>query len=150
MKIKPNIAYHCANRELAEKFLRDNNLVENSHNKKLINSIYESKDTICFENVEISTRWDFYKYYKNNNYEIIEYTGKEQKTETAWVVKRDDGKFVYITNNYNIEFMDDIWFAHKFYEKDNYDAYENCKQYIKQRQLKNCKPVKVEIREVEE
>ena len=76
------------------------------------------------------------------------------KTEYAWVIQRDDGYFYYdydfimkhsyekiprFTKNINKVFSN-----HKFWNKFG------CETEIKEMQLQNCRPVKVEIRVVGE
>ena len=67
------------------------------------------------------------------------------KTEYAWVIQRDDGKF-YSTKFTNTMFLENIALA-TIYTKNWKWKCEFC---IKQLNLQNCRPVKLEIRVVGE
>ena len=65
------------------------------------------------------------------------------KTEYAWVIQRDDGKFYVNTSLGKHVFTDKILLAYK-------DTFEWIKYHIELFKLQNCRPVKVEIKVVGE
>lgn len=69
------------------------------------------------------------------------------KTEYAWVIQRDDGKFWNCSGdsarNYETYFVKDIARAYLFTEE--YIKIQPIDELIKFRQLQNCRPVKVKI-----
>ena len=65
------------------------------------------------------------------------------KTEYAWVIQRDDGKFYADTSLGKHIFTDKILLAYK-------DTFEWTKYHIELFELQNCHPVKVEIKVIGE
>lgn len=71
------------------------------------------------------------------------------KTEYAWVIQRDDGKFFDNFNIYgNADFCDSCVMS--FYNTYSFFDFkvatkEMCETAIKTHNLQNCKPVKVKI-----
>lgn len=75
--------------------------------------------------------------------DMVERWWKMSKTEYAWVIQRNDGR--YFSNKFtNIVFVENIALA-TIYLKN-----WKCELRIKQLNLQNCHPVKVEIRVVGE
>lgn len=74
------------------------------------------------------------------------------KTEYAWVIQREDGKFWNCSNssteNFASYFVDDI--AHAFLFTKEYIKNQPIEELIEFKRLQNCKPVKIEIRVVGE
>ena len=71
--------------------------------------------------------------------------------EYAWVIQRDDGKFWNCAgrdNNFETYFVDNIAQSRLFTEE--YIKMQTIEELIEFRGLENCKPVKVEIKVVEE
>ena len=67
------------------------------------------------------------------------------KTEYAWVIQRDDGKYFSRIEMPNICVFDNL-----ITNADRYDYEKTVKYLIEALRLQNCKPVKVEIRVVGE
>ena len=66
------------------------------------------------------------------------------KTEYAWVIQRDDGKFINFMDN------DDLtWYEHTWQATMTWSKHQAEKDIILWK-LQNCRPVKVEIRVVGE
>lgn len=81
------------------------------------------------------------------------------KTEYAWVIQRDDGKYVISWNDFgeitqvSDRFLDFIeMFLGEFCVDFKYVYRDKdwCKRVIESNQLQNCRPVKCEIRVVGE
>lgn len=66
------------------------------------------------------------------------------KTEYAWVIQRDDGKYVNFMDNEDLTWYEHIWQATMTWSKSR------AEHDIDLGQLQNCHPVKVEIRVIEE
>ena len=64
------------------------------------------------------------------------------KTEYAWVIQRDDGKYVNFMDNEDLTWYEHIWQATM-----NWSKYQAEKDIVLWK-LQNCRPVKVEIRVV--
>ena len=67
------------------------------------------------------------------------------KTEYAWVIQRDDGKYFSRIEMPNICVFDNL-----ITNADRYDYEKTVKYLIEALRLQNCKPVKIEIRVVGE
>ncbi len=65
----------------------------------------------------------------------------------VYVVKRNDGKYLYLTDNYHEEWIDDLYFAYKAYEFEGW-GYEKIKEWIAKK-YPNCKLVPITIFEGE-
>ena len=67
------------------------------------------------------------------------------KTEYAWVIQRDDGKYFSRIEMPNICVFDNL-----ITNADRYDYEKTVKYLIEALRLQNCRPVKVEIKVVGE
>ena len=65
------------------------------------------------------------------------------KTEYAWVIQRDDGKFI---NRHDLDFTNNLYETWFYAEDKKWLAEED----IRSMYLQNCKPVKVELKVVED
>lgn len=89
----------------------------------------------------------------NSKEEFINFE-RFNKVEQCWVIQRDDGKyFDYIDMGGKTHFCNDISssfdFSVNLYKQDNKLKY-SIEEKIRDLNLQNCKPVKIEIRVVGE